>query len=95
MKAWIITWEGTSHNLNDENRFVALLSSRNPEKCVGDLVEFIYLRAASPASEMMFFANRPNQISYKAERIQLTNSVPHGDRIVCGHNPWIYTRKVS
>lgn len=56
---------------------------------------FIYLRAASSVSDMLFFANRPTQIPYKAFRTQVINCVPHGDRVVCGHNPWIYERKVS
>jgi hypothetical protein len=95
MKAWVITWEGTSQKLNDENGLVALLASRKSVKYVGDLVEFIYLRATSSASDMLFLANRSAQIPYKADRAQVINGVPHGDRVICGHNPWLYARKVS
>ncbi len=44
---------------------------------------------------MAYVANRPKQRSFKAENAQLINGIPHGDRILCGHNPWLYARKVS
>lgn len=95
MKAWVITWEGTSQELKDQNRLVAILSSQKSDKYVGDLVEFIYLRATSSASDMLFLANRSAEVPYKAGRSKVINGVPHGDRIICGHNPWLYARKVS
>lgn len=43
--------------------------------------------STSTAEEMAYFANRPQKIVYKAK---LNTEI-----LECGHNPWIYARKVS
>jgi len=44
---------------------------------------------------MACLANRPKKIPYKVDKVQLINNIPHGDRITCGHNPFLYARKVT
>jgi hypothetical protein len=39
-------------------------------------------------------ANRPKKMIYRADYPQLINGVPHGARILCGNNPWLYGRRV-
>jgi hypothetical protein len=58
-------------------------------------VEYYYLLMTSSAKAIASFVNRPRNIPYKAETTVRINDVPHGDRITCGHNPFIYARKVS
>lgn len=95
MNAWLITWEGTSEKLNDENRLFAIIGARRSIEFIVDILEFLYLRASSNASEMAYLVTRPRKKHFKAEMSQLINGVPHGDRILCGHNPWLYARKVT
>ena len=95
MNAWVITWEGTSSHINDENRLVAIIGARRSSSYITELVEFLYLRASSGADEMAYFANRPKKKPHKAERRLMINLVPHGDRVSCGDNPFLYARKVS
>ena len=95
MNAWLITWEGTSPKITDENRIIGILGSRRSDSFVAELVEFIYLRNSSSVSEMAYIANRPKKKPFPAERTQIINGVPHGERLICGHNPWIYARKVK
>ena len=95
MNAWLITWEGTSQKITDENRIIGIIGSRRSESFVAELVEFIYLRNSSTAFEMAYVANRPKKKPYPVERVQIINGVPHGERLICGHNPWIYARKVE
>jgi hypothetical protein len=92
MNAWLITWEYT-RNLQDS--IVAILSSRKSDTSITELVEFIYLKATSSAEDLVYYTNRLNRIPYKAEKTQMINDVPHGDRIICGHNPFLYARKVT
>lgn len=94
MNAWLLTWDGTSPKITDENRIIGIIGSRRSKNFVADLVEFIYSRNTSSASDMAYIANRPKQKPFQAEKTQIINGVPHGERIICGHNPWIYARKV-
>ncbi len=93
MKAWLLTWVCNTAKTKEE--VVAVLSSRKSEATISELVEFIVLRATSNVSGMMFYANRRKQLVYKAQASQLINGVPHRERILCGHDPWLYARKVT
>ncbi len=39
--------------------------------------------------------NRKKKIPCKVESCTTINGIPHGGRINCGRNPWIYARLVS
>ena len=94
MKAWLITWEGISLKLCDENRIVAILSLRKSDDTIAKVMELLYQRANSTASRMAHVANLPRLVD-KAKRREEINGVPHDDRITCGDNPWLYGRKVT
>ena len=68
MNAWLITWEETNSSIADENRIVAILSSRKSVSKVADFVELLYLRSTSNAHEMACLANRPKKIPYKVDK---------------------------
>jgi hypothetical protein len=94
VNAWLLTWVGTLPNLPDE-RIVAILSSRRSDRAIAELMELLVLRATSGAKFAAFCANRPKELVYKAQTPLPINRVPHGNRVVCGHDPWLYGRKVK
>ncbi len=49
----------------------------------------------STAEWLLYFSNKRREIPYQTQEVDIINKLPHGDRIRCGHNPWIYARKVS
>ena len=95
MNAWLITWERLDARPTSYEKIVAILGSRRSERAIADIIEVLYLRATSDAGGMAQSANRPRNMVYRAEYPQIINNVPHGDRILCGHNPWLYGRKVT
>ena len=90
MNAWLITWEGTDPKITDENRIVAIISSRRSHSYIEDVVDLLYLRATSDASGMYYYANR------KKERHNKNRAIfSKGGRIFYGSNPFLYGRTVS
>ena len=87
MKAWLITWEGTSKKITDENRIIAIISSRRSGSFIEDLVDTLYQMCSDTAYEMAFMSNR------KKERYR-SNHVVNAANICFGKNPFIYARKV-
>jgi len=95
MNAWIVTWEyfGDKSELIEE--LVTILSSRKSVRQMALFLEEHYLLATGSASDLKFYANRRGRLPYQALTTQVINSVPHGDRVTCGHNPFLYARKVT
>ena len=92
MNAWLLTWEWTSTEPTE--KIAAILSSRRSDSAIADLMELLVLRSRYPAKDVAYYANRKRQMIYKAQTPLGINGVPHGERILCGHDPWIYGRKV-
>lgn len=95
MNAWLVTWEGTSASLNEANKIAALVSVKRSSRYVADYVENIYLLTTNTVSELSATLYKPSKRPYRAKIGDIINGVPHGDRIDCGHNPWLYARKVG
>lgn len=95
MNAWLITWDWCGEHAAVTDRIAAILGARKSESKVAELVEFIYMHSRSSVGEIAHYANRPSRIPFKAQRSMVINGVPHGERIICGNNPWLYARKVS
>lgn len=95
MNAWLITWERLDVRPEPYEKIAAILSGRRSERSVAEFMELLYLRATGDASAMAYYANRPRKMIVRAQYPQLINEVPHGDRILCGHNPWLYGRRVT
>lgn len=94
MNAWLITWERLDVRPEPYEKVAAILSGRRSERSVAQFMEFLYLRATCDASSMAYYANRPKEMIGRAQYSQLINGVPH-ERISCGHNPWLYGRRVT
>jgi hypothetical protein len=93
MNAWLLTWECNTSKTRE--KVVAILSSRRSDRAVAELMEFLVLRANSTARNVAYYANRRKELVYKAQTPLPINRVPHGERILCGHDPWLYGRKVT
>lgn len=95
MKAWLVTWDWCGRDAAVADRVAAVLPFQYSDRRVGEIVQLLYLLATSDLSELADYARRPSQIPYKPRVGQMINSVPHGDRVICGHNPWLYARRVT
>lgn len=95
MNAWLITWQWFGNHAKVDDPLVTVFSARKPAKSIAEFVETLYLMTSCTAEGLAYFLNRANKIPYKAVEGEIINGIPHGDRIRCGHNPWIYARKVS
>ena len=92
MNAWLLTWTFTA--IEPAEKLVAILPSRRSERNVAELMEFLVLKATSGAGFNAFCVNRRKDLVYKANMTLVISKVPHGNRIFCGHDPWLYGRKV-
>lgn len=92
MNAWLITWE----NYKDPppEKVVAVLSSRRQDRYVAELLELFVSRTIYSVGELAYYANRKSKLVYKAQKPVGIHGVPHGERIFCGHDPWLYGRIV-
>jgi hypothetical protein len=93
VNAWLLTWECNTSSVKE--RIVAILSARRSGGTVAELMELLVLRANSTARNVAYYANRRRDLVYKAQTPLDINRVPHGERILCGHDPWLYGRKVK
>lgn len=57
-------------------------------------MELLVLRSRYPAKEAAYYANRKNAMVYRAQTPLVINDIPHGGRVLCGHDPWLYGRRV-
>src|SRR5450759_5318463 len=84
--AWLVTLHGTNP---PENRIISILNYRMSAKRVCEIVEHLYLALEVPSHEdKLKFAQ-----SAKASLFKATKNV--FQRIMCGHNPWLYARRVT
>jgi hypothetical protein len=95
LEAWLVTWDWCGDHARVDAPLVAIFSSRRSARSVGGFVEQYYMLATSNAQEVAYSANRAAQPRCKVSMSQRINDIPHGDRLTCGHNPFIYARKVS
>ena len=93
MRMWLLTWECNTSKVKEE--FVAVLSSRKSDSSIAELAEYIVLRATSNAQSLAYYANRRRELVNKALTPLNINNIPHSNRILCGHDPWLYARIVT
>ena len=92
MNAWLLTWAHTSNEPSE--KLVAILPARRSDRAIAELMELFVLRATTGASSAAYYLHRRKQMVYKARTPLVINRVPHGNRILCGHDPWLYGRVV-
>jgi hypothetical protein len=95
MKVWLLTWEWDSDSASVVDRVAGVLDGRYSSKIILRFVEFLYARATSNVSELYLYAKHRKFNPYKAKDGIVLNNVPHGDRIYCGTNPYLYARVVT
>jgi hypothetical protein len=94
VNAWLITWE-SGPNVQPVDYIAGIVDPRRSDRWVTDLIEFLYLRSVSTLSELAKCAGHRKNVPYRAQSPLFINDVPHGGRVSCRHNPWLYARKVS
>ena len=87
MNAWLVTWEWDNDAAAVADVIATVLSPRLSEERVASIVELLYANATSNVVELCSIAKRPSDNPYKAQ-------LERG-RINCGHNPYLWARKVS
>ena len=82
--AWLVTWEGTKP---PAERVVAVLNYRFSDTKIRQIVEVLYAALTYTESDKLLSA-KPRQNPYPAK-------LTHFERIDCGHNPFLYARRVT
>jgi len=91
MKAWLLTWEGTTGPaVNMDRKIIAIISSRRSYESVADIVDVLYSRCVDSADGMAFLANKRKQ--RQRERCK---NISGGGRLFYGSNPCIFARQVE
>jgi len=94
ISAWLVTWEWTSDSASVVDRIAAVISPRKSPETVAAFVEWYYALGSSTVAELVSYARNRKNNPYQAKK-EIINSMTHGDRITCGHHPWLYARKVK
>ncbi len=87
MKAWLITWDWMGDAAAVADEVAAILNPRYSGQRVASIVEFLYAKRNSTASELAAYAGRAARNPYRSER-------HFSGGITCGHNPWLHARIV-
>ena len=100
-KAWLVTWV-TANNQHLKSPIAAIFSSRKGSATVKDYVEFLYLTAHFSGDEQLAFLSDPSSNPYPATygTVRVKDgtgerNVPWEGQIMCGHNPYLYARRVN
>jgi hypothetical protein len=91
---WLITWEWCGEHAKRDDKVAAVLNSRLSPEQVCRFVEFIYTSAYNSLSERLSYATRRAQNPYPA-LFGALGRVPWEGQITCGHNPWLFARRVD
>ncbi|HMU64913.1 MAG TPA: hypothetical protein PKD35_09545 [Nitrosomonas sp.] len=92
--AWLITWEGTSPPKRRSKRIVSILGCRVSSGRVLEHVEQLYIDLLYSLHEKITYARHRAKNPYSAEYVKIDGIQP-GDRITCGHNPFLLARLVK
>jgi len=88
MKAWLITWDWVGDAASVVDRVVGILNPRKSSKTVAEIVEFLYTQQTATVTGLAGYARNRKRIPYRAE-------IDFNDRVVCGHNPFLFAELVS
>lgn len=91
MKAWLLTWEGTTGPAScPDKQLIAIFSARYSPKTIEMFADLIYSRSVESAYDMAHFANKR-----KVRRRQYRYGYSLPTRLFYGQNPCIFARIVS
>jgi len=88
MKAWLVTWDWSGDAAAVADEVLAILNPRWSVQRVSQCVELLYAVNTSCLGELATYARWRERNPYKAEEFE-------GEKIACGHHPYLYARKVS
>ena len=91
--AWLITWDQASGYPRQKDKIVSILSGRLSAKTVLKYVERLYVDLEYSFSDKLAYAKKPKDNPYPAQFGSI-NNVPWQGEITCGHNPFLYARRV-
>lgn len=92
MKAWLVTWVWADGR---DQEVVSILSPRWGSKKIRELVEIFHVNSEYSLRERLEYAtNKKWGNPYQSEFIRV-HGVPHQAEIHCGHNPFLFARKVK
>ena len=94
MKAWLVTWEWNGDHAKVDNPIVAIINPRKSARRVLELVEQLYVINTFSFEEQMGYANNRKFNPYPAQ-FGNVEGIQWEGQIFCGHNPWLFARKVS
>jgi hypothetical protein len=77
-----------------EDNIAAILNSRLSGKRVREIVELLYVNSQYSLSERLRYANGKKFNPYPAQFGTLER-VPWEGQIICGHNPYLYARRID
>ena len=86
--AWLITWEWIGDHAKVENKIVAILNYRRSGEYVRKITELLYANNCFSLRERVAYARNKRNNPYPAQ-------IYSGERIHCGHNPYLYARLVD
>ena len=97
--AWLITWEWDGDHAKVDKPLVAVLNHRLGAERVKEFVERFYISSCSSPAEMMAYAANKEENPYPAQfnsvNVKGLGTVQWANQIICGHNPYIFARKVD
>jgi hypothetical protein len=87
---WLITWEGTTNDITDENKIAGVLASRCSDSYVEKLLDFLYQRTILDVHDMAYYANKRKD---REKRFKKIGAYP--GHIFWGENPFLFARIVK
>jgi hypothetical protein len=88
MRAWLVTWEWTGDAAAVADKVAAILNPRWSSDHVAGILQFLYTKRFSTASELAEYARRPASNPYQA-KTDLNSRIEYG-----GH-PFLFARLVD
>jgi hypothetical protein len=88
MSPWLVTWDWANDSAAYADKIAAVLSPHLGSDRIAGIVELLYALRTSTVAELARYAGKPAANPYRAKIEQF-------ERIHCGHNPYLYARKVS
>jgi hypothetical protein len=94
MKAWLITWEWSGEYAKVENPVASILNPRLSPQKVKEIVELLYVNQNYTIREKLAYSNNKKFNPYPAYYTRI-NGIQWLGEIFCGHNPYLFARKVE
>lgn len=87
---WLITWEGTTNKITDENKIAGVLAARYSDAYIEKLVDFLYQRSVFSIQNMAYYANKRKD---REREFKVLGTYP--GHIIWGKNPFLFARRVK